>query len=102
MGWVLIAFSPTVIVMSFGRLLTGNVKNNFFVMILPAYLSDNTLNFVSCFYTFFTLFEISVGVAVGGFILSTSIYLAEITEQRIRGMLMSTTVIALGSGMLAT
>lgn len=45
---------------------------------------------------------LNVGLAVGGFILSTSIYLAEITEQRIRGMLMSTTAIALGSGMLFT
>ncbi|ODM88818.1 Facilitated trehalose transporter Tret1-2 [Orchesella cincta] len=63
-GWVLIAFSPSVVFMSIGRFLTG--------------------------------------IAIGGYILVCNVYLAEISEQRIRGTIMTGTCIALGGGMLLT
>jgi len=63
-GWLLIAFSPTVVFMSIGRFLTG--------------------------------------ISIGGYILVCNVYLAEISEQRIRGTIMASTCVALGTGMLMT
>lgn len=42
------------------------------------------------------------GFSIGGFILVSMVYLAEISEQRIRGVVMSSTAISLACGMLLT
>ncbi|CAL8135066.1 unnamed protein product [Orchesella dallaii] len=63
-GWLLIAFAPTVTLMSVGRFVNG--------------------------------------ISIGGYIMVSNVYLAEISEQRIRGSILSATSIALGSGILFT
>ncbi|CAL8083185.1 unnamed protein product [Orchesella dallaii] len=52
--------------------------------------------------TFMSVGRFLTGISIGGYILVCNVYLAEISEQRIRGTIMASTCIALGTGMLLT